>query len=830
MFEILHPKDAIPRLLDFAETPIFAMDTEFKTGEGSPVSRAPITGLSIAGGTPEIGYFGTFWPFKKGHTIHEWGYLRDKVLLPLMGDERRTCVMHPPKVDMQILRARGVSEDKVQCEMRCTMSLVHVYDENLPKGLKDLGKCLLGMRGAISYAKTQKEIKDILGQAKKDITQYLKACWIHYRDHRKKSKVQEVDIDPSWESHIQLVMSLPPKLLKAVMTARIRDKITPIITGHYERMAMKRFSKYGAEDALITLGIYYHMAQRLDPARWPAVDLETQVCYPIVTEMEEHGLRIDTEQLTHIHNLMGRVIKEIRAEVLRRWGMLPALDGESEETEFNPGSPDQVCRIVWDVWGLRPPPWTMQGGQVRQKWRRAKDGYCKVDKNVLGWLKDNAKEPYNENIKLLLDFRSYQKLMSTYVSNILTRATLDPELRVHTSFWPVGARTGRFSSDDPNVENVPRPDSMPEVPMPPGAKWEEPPLGAITDEVKRKRKKERVKVWRVQSLRKIFIPALGWLLVSADLAQVENRLIAHESSDPVLIDLFCRWNCAQCGATGLTDQPLHFCPNCGSDEGARDKSIPLQPPLMKWKCAQGCKAGGKCPLAEMPKVCPKCQGSLKAGGFCLGKDIHAMTAHAVELTKDYKFADARQRAKAVNHAFNYGMGPATLAQREGITKKAATRYLNGLDNTYSMVRQHPKSLHAKVRQDVRRDGSVTMFDGLHRRGFPVARLLMASGNMRSYEWEGIIREAVNALAQGGTGIIMKKAMVNIRPRLLNHENPLIRMTKLVNQVHDELLYEAPAEVAQEVLSIVNHELEHAVQLQVPIISDGAIGKTWGDAH
>jgi len=799
--KVLTPDEAIPLLLDSTVSPVVAMDTEFDTSEGKPTCHAPLHGISFAGGTPETGIFCTFWPYINGSEIHPWSYVRENVLLPIIRDPNRHFVMHPPKVDAQVIRARGVTEDDFRCRVWCTFSMIHVYDENMPKGLKELGGTLLGMHGQSSYAQTQREIAKIKKQGPKEVRRLLKECWEVYRDHRKKLK-EEPCIDPSWPPLTQAVMRLPARMLKRNVEAAMREIIEPVVLGKYDREAIERFSLYGAEDAGITLGVFFWLWPRLqrDSERYGVdlfslVDLETKVCHPCVTEMEENGLKIDIDEIASMHGVMEKVLADLRAEVVERWGGV--IEGAPEKDLFNPASTPQVAKKIWDEWQLRPPPWTLRNGELQPKWKRS-DGYCKVDKDVLGYLSQHALKPYREHIQRLLTLRAYEKIMGTYVAPMLERATLDPDNRIHASFWPVGARTGRFSSDDPNVENIPRPFTMPEVPFPFTAKdgtvyadYDNPPRGVVTGEVQEGKKKR--KVWRVQSLRQVFISEEDWSLCSADLAQIENRLIAHESKDPTLLALFRGWDCAECGNSGETDQPLHECPVCGAAEGKRDKAQKDQPPL---------------------------------SGFCLGRDIHSKSSVAIGLFDKYGPGEGRQAAKPVNHAFNYGMGHRTLARRENMTLKDAKAALKSLDKEYPYVRAR---LHKRVRFEVSEHGYVQMFSG-HVRRFHAQRLLMKSDNFRFWEWEEIIRQAVNVLAQGGTGVIMKLAMIRIRERLRNHENPLVRQAKLINQVHDELLYEAPDEVAHEVLAIMCWELEHVVQLAVPVFADGAVAKTWGDAH
>jgi DNA polymerase-1 len=211
-------------------------------------------------------------------------------------------------------------------------------------------------------------------------------------------------------------------------------------------------------------------------------------------------------------------------------------------------------------------------------------------------------------------------------------------------------------------------------------------------------------------------------------------------------------------------------------------------------------------------------------GFCLGRDIHAFTAVRLGYVEKFGPDIGRDRGKTTNHAATYGMSGPTMARRDDIPVREAERGLAAWHETFPGV----EPLHEEVRALIHDQGYVEMFDG-HRRRFPIANLLLRSGNFRPWEWEGVVREGTNVLCQGGTGVIVKRAMIAIRNRLRAHENKAVRAIRLLNQVHDELCYEAPAEVASEGLSIVKWELEHAAQLRVPIIADGNYGLSWGDA-
>lgn len=817
--QILTPEECIPILLDRNRSPVIALDTEFETRNGEvPTCHAPLRGLSLAGGTPATGIVGAFWSFGPRGETTPFPELRDRVLRPIFRDEQRTVALHPAKTDMQVIRRRGLREEDERAKIACTMSMLHIYDENMPKGLKDTGGTVLNVHDLASHAKMQKELKALEKEGERTAKDIVKAVWAYYAEHRQKSKEYEAAIDLTWPGWQKLAASLPPGLKKAAVEDRVSERVYAVVRADFLERVNRRFALYGAEDALLTLGTYYFLMDRFArrgtegyKAAMAQVLMETAVCHPVTTEMEEAGLKIDVVLLGHIHDAMKVALEALRVEVVQRWGIAelaaPVVEDhapapgelaafvESVEEKpakaFNPASTDQVAHIIWNVWQLRPPPYTMRNGELQAKFTRKKDGLCSTDADILEYLAANSPEPYATNIKKLLDLRGYEKIMGTYVISLLTMALADPEHRIHSSFWPVGARTGRFSSSSPNVENVPRASTMPEVPIPAGADPMKPPIGVVVWKEKDKKTRAEKIIWRVESLRKVFIAEKGFRLVSVDLSQVENRLTAHESQDPGLLKLYRGWDCFECKAAGETDQPLHACPKCGAKDGKRDKTKPEQPAVK---------------------------------GFCLGRDIHAFTSVMCGFFDRYGYDIGREHGKPTNHAATYGMSPPTMSRQHNMPIAECENALELWHKTFPYVR----ILHERVRQKITNDGFVVMFDG-HMRRFPLQRLLLRSNNFRPWEWEGTIREGVNVLAQGGTGIIMKIAMPRIRARL-RELGGLYLKVRLVNQVHDELIYESPAGIADEVLKIACWELEHAVQLTVPIIAEGKHAERWGDAH
>ena len=836
-YRVLSIAEAVPLLLDKNISPVVALDTEFDIETGA------LHGLSMAGGTPERGFFGCFWSFEHPYQTVTYEAWKRTVLQPIAGDPTRTLAMHPISVDISKLRARGLTDEQTRCQLEDTVAQAYIFDDNLPHGLKELAYCILLKTDASSYKATQREIESIRKGAK-DVVKDIKAqVWACYDEHRKKSDDIEVEVDPAWPGWKRLAMSLPPGMNKTTpktwkcggktgcgfqndvddtkltldnlqdsqtcaqcskarkvklgLLTYIEPLVEPVVQRDFDRRAHERFALYGALDAVYTLMVRYTFKPTFTPLQLEHLELETKVTHPCVTEMEERGLKIDIPMLEDIQQAMDIAITALTARTIKQW-TLP-----TDEEPFNPGSPDQVANRMWLDWKLSPPKFAVdrRSGGIKPKYRRGKDGLCKADKLVMDAMEKKYEGThYGAAIADLTALRRWTKLKGTYVDPILEKSRRDPDGRIHSSFWPTGARSGRFSSSDPNVENIPRPFTMPtmeigwalEVFGHLGYRQPDKPFpGFVLVTKKKEDGTEAVTAWRVQSLRLIFIAPRGMIFVSSDLSQIENRFTAFESRDHNLLALYREWDCAECGGHGSHNNILHSCPQCGAAEGKRNKSHPDQPVIK---------------------------------GFVHGKDIHSATAASLGFFEKYG-ADGRQRGKPVNHAATYGMGPGTFAQQHGVPPKDAERDLEAWHATYPGVRGN---LHRRVREDITEKGYVVMFDG-HVRRFLAQKLLMDSGCFRPHEFEGTIREGVNVLMQGGTGIGMKRSMLAIRKRII--ELGWWGRVFLVNQVHDELLYECDEEIADEFFKVVLHEMEHAYpELDVPVLAEGGKGKRWGEAH
>ncbi len=299
----------------------------------------------------------------------------------------------------------------------------------------------------------------------------------------------------------------------------------------------------------------------------------------------------------------------------------------------------------------------------------------------------------------VLEYRQLTKLKGTYADAL--PALIDPATgRIHTSFNQAGAATGRLSSSNPNLQNIP------------------------------------IKTELGREIRAAFVPREGWKLVVADYSQIELRLLAHMSEDPVLIDAFRR-----------------------------------------------------------------------------GEDIHTRTAAEVlgvppmMVTKE-----ARNSAKAVNFGIVYGISAFGLASNLGISRKEAEVYIRNYFERYSGVRRFIDDTIAETR---RTGVAKTMFG----RERPIPDMNNRNPNARGFAE----RTAVNTPIQGTAADLIKYAMVRVDRALAGMQ------TRLLLQVHDELVLEAPPEEVDSVKKMVCAEMQGVAQLLVPLVADVGVGDSWKDA-
>lgn len=390
----------------------------------------------------------------------------------------------------------------------------------------------------------------------------------------------------------------------------------------------------------------------------------------VLAEMERAGMLVDRKALAEFGVMLD-------ARIARHEARIYELAGE----RFNINSTQQLGRILFDKLGLPPV-------------KKTKTGYS-TNAEVLDKLRGA-----HEIIDVILEYRQYAKLKSTYVDGL--SKVIAPDGRIHTSFQNTVTATGRLSSVEPNLQNIP-------------VRTE---LGA--------------------ELRKMFVSGPGMVLVDADYSQIELRLLAHIAGDAHMID-----------------------------------------------------------------------------DFRSGRDIHTATAAQVfGVPAEEVTHEMRRRAKAVNFGIVYGISAFSLAQDIGVPTYEAKEYMERYFEHYSGVRAYMTD----VVEQAKKDGYVTTLLG-RRRWLP--ELKSSNFNLRSFGE----RVALNMPIQGTAADIIKLAMLHVDRRLKREG----RRARLVLQVHDELIVECTQEEAGQVQSLLTEEMEHVMDLAVPLTAEAHSGTSWAEA-
>jgi DNA polymerase-1 len=391
----------------------------------------------------------------------------------------------------------------------------------------------------------------------------------------------------------------------------------------------------------------------------------------VLARMEHAGIRIDTNELARLSLLMETGIARLTSGI-------HALAGR----EFNISSPQQLGKILFEEMGLPAPV----------KYGKGKTISTAVD--VL-----EALAPDHEIVRHVLEYRQLTKLKGTYVDAL--PALMDAVTgRIHTSFNQTGAATGRLSSSNPNLQNIP------------------------------------IKTELGREIRAAFIPREGWKLVVADYSQIELRLLAHMSGDPVLIEAFRQ-----------------------------------------------------------------------------GEDIHTRTAAEVMGVPPMLVTrEARNNAKAVNFGIVYGISAFGLAANLGISRKEAETYIKAYFERYAGVKRFIDETIARTRET----GVARTLFGRER---PIPDINSRNPNARGFAE----RTAVNSPIQGTAADLIKVAMVRIDQALAGSHS------RLLLQVHDELVLESPPGEIESVKQLVKREMEGAFELSVPLLVEVGVGENWRDA-
>jgi DNA polymerase-1 len=395
---------------------------------------------------------------------------------------------------------------------------------------------------------------------------------------------------------------------------------------------------------------------------------------PVLADMEGAGIRVDADELRRMSADFGTRMAAMEIDAHAMAGRV-----------FGLGSPKQIGEVLFDE--LKLP-----GG------KRTPSGTWGTDASMLQALADQGHALPGK----LLEWRQLSKLKSTYADALVEE--INPATgRVHTSYAMAATSTGRISSNDPNLQNIP----------------------IRTEEGAR--------------IRQVFVAEPGNVLVSADYSQIELRLLAHVADIPALKE-----------------------------------------------------------------------------AFAAGQDIHARTASEVfQIPLAQMDAVTRRRAKAINFGIIYGISAFGLGRQLGIEPGEAKSYIDAYFLRYPGIRDYME----RTKEEARIHGFVLT---------PFGRRCWIPGiaDRNMARRAGAERQAINAPLQGGGADIMKRAMVRL-PAAMREAGLSAR---LLLTVHDELLFEAPAQEAQALAAVAKRVMEGAAALSVPLVVETGTGHSWGAAH
>ena len=434
--------------------------------------------------------------------------------------------------------------------------------------------------------------------------------------------------------------------------------------------------EYAAEDADITLQLYEKLLPLLKENGVEKLfyDIEMPLV-PVLSRMEANGVKIDTQNLQQISDEFGGEIQKIEEEIY-------ALAG----TPFNIASPKQLGEVLFEKL------------KIDEKAKKTKTGQYATGEEVLQKLLHK-----HDIIPLILDYRSFTKLKSTYLDAL--PALVNPkDGLIHTSYNQAVTATGRLSSNNPNLQNIP------------------------------------VRTSQGREIRRAFVPrSQQYTLLAADYSQIELRIIAHLSQDPAMV-----------------------------------------------------------------------------ADFNLGHDIHAATAAKVfhvpmnEVTKEQ-----RSRAKAVNFGIIYGMSAFGLAERMELSRSEAADIIKKYFEEYAGIKEYMNRSIALARE---RGYAETI---LGRRRY-LRDINGANSVVRGFAE----RNAINAPIQGSSADMIKIAMIGIHEEMQR----LKMQSKMMLQVHDELVFDAHLDELDALKAIVNDKMVNALPLSVPVVVEMNTGNNWLEAH
>ncbi len=441
----------------------------------------------------------------------------------------------------------------------------------------------------------------------------------------------------------------------------------------FSEVPIEEATEYSGEDAVVTLKLKNHFAPALEKEELSSLfnDMEVPLI-EVLADMEMEGVKLDIPLMEKYSQKMSAEMKSIEQRIY-------FIAGE----EFNINSTKQLQEVLFEKLGLKPT-------------KKTKTGYS-TNIDVLEQLAQVHELP-----KEIIEYRGLSKLKSTYV-DALPRLINPNTGRLHTSFNQTITATGRLSSSEPNLQNIP------------------------------------VKGDWGTKIRSAFIAEPGCLLLSSDYSQIELRIFAHLSGDKELVAVF-------------------------NNDG----------------------------------------------------DVHTRTACGLfDVEPEEVTADMRRSAKTVNFGVVYGISPYGLSQQLGIPVDEAKYYIDTYFDRFSGVKEYIDSLINEATEK----GYVSTIFGRKR---AVPELMSSNRNIQQFGE----RIATNTPIQGSAADIIKVSMLTVWKRLLKEK----LKTRMLLQVHDELLFEVPEDEKDMAEKLVREEMEKAVKLSVPLKVDIGIGKNWAEAH
>ena len=434
-------------------------------------------------------------------------------------------------------------------------------------------------------------------------------------------------------------------------------------------------TNYAAEDADITLRLYNKLEGLLEDKPTQKKLLE-DIEYPLVhvlAKVEQNGAKIDKEKLAAHSEELAEKISDLSSKAFK-------IAGE----EFNLDSPKQLLEVLYEK--LKLPVL-----------KKTPKGQPSTNEETLQRLSEEYELP-----KIILQYRTLAKLKSTYTDSLI-KIENPATQRIHTSYQQAITSTGRLSSTEPNLQNIP------------------------------------IKTAEGRRIREAFVPEKGNVLISADYSQIELRIMAHLSKDKNLTNAFNK-----------------------------------------------------------------------------GLDVHSSTAAEVFGVNIENVTDEQRRsAKAINFGLMYGMSAFGLTRQLDIPRADAQKYLDTYFERYTGVKDYMANTKAQAKEDM-------FVETIMGRRLYLNEINAANGLRR----QAAERAAINAPLQGSAADIIKKAMIDINT-FLDKE---LSQTKMIMQVHDELIFETPKANAEETLNLMKDMMEKAVKLDIPLIADAAIGNNWNEAH